>query len=70
MMLPLPEQVMIFSKKNAGKWVASKGDKVVAVASSLDAVVKKVETRKDRDAVRFDLVPPAQFFAGLVLHGV
>ena len=55
---------MIFTRKNAGKWVASKGDKVVATGTSLKTLVKKVEARKDKKAIRFDLVPPTQHFAG------
>ncbi len=55
---------MIFSKKNAGKWVASKNNKIIATSKKFDILVKKVDSRKDRDAIRFDLVPPNQFFAG------
>jgi len=55
---------MIFSKKNAGKWVASKGIAVVASSSNLNVLMKKVERRKDKEKIRFDLVPPHQHFAG------
>jgi hypothetical protein len=55
---------MIFSKKHAGKWVASNGEKVVATSRVLKTLVKEIETRKDKDAIRFDLVPPHTFFAG------
>ena len=55
---------MIFSKKNAGKWVASKGEKVVATSTALKTLVKKVEARKDKASIRYDLVPPHSFFAG------
>lgn len=55
---------MIFSKKNAGKWVASKGEKVIATGAKLQPLMKKLQTRKDKDALRFDLVPPHQYFAG------
>lgn len=55
---------MIFSKKNAGKWVASKDEKVVATSHALKTLVKKVEERKDKESLRFDLVPPHSFFAG------
>lgn len=55
---------MIFSKKNAGKWVASKEGKIIATGKKLPQVMKKVEARKDRDAIGFDLVPPQQYFAG------
>lgn len=55
---------MIFSRKNAGKWVASKDGKVIATATKLPRLMKKVEGRKDRDAIGFDLVPTQQYFAG------
>ncbi len=55
---------MIFSRKNAGKWVASKDGKVVAATVKLPALMKKVEKRKDKDAIRFDLVPKQPYFAG------
>ncbi len=52
---------MVFSKKNAGKWVASKSGKVVATASKLEVLVRKIDTRKDKKSIRFDKVPPANF---------
>ena len=55
---------MLFSKKNAGKWVASKGNRVIATGRKLDTVAKKVESRKDKNEIRFDLVPPNSYFAG------
>lgn len=55
---------MIFSKKNAGKWVASKNGKVIAASKKLSALMKKMEARKDKDSIGFDLVPSQQFFAG------
>jgi hypothetical protein len=55
---------MIFSKKNAGKWVARKGDKPVAAAKALPDLLKKVEKRKDKKEIRFDLIPPHSYFAG------
>ena len=56
---------MIFSKKNAGKWVASNGEKVVATSRELGTLVKKVGARKDKDAIRYDLVPSHSYFAGI-----
>lgn len=55
---------MVFSRKNAGKWVASKDGKVIAAAEALPNLVKRIETRKDKNAIRFDLVPPQSYFAG------
>lgn len=55
---------VIFSKKNAGKWVASKNGKVIAASAKLPTLMKKVASRKDKDAIGFDLVPPQQYFAG------
>lgn len=55
---------MVFSKRNAGKWVASKDGKVVVATRSLKEMLKKVDRRPDRDVLKFDLVPPSAFFAG------
>lgn len=55
---------MVFSKKNAGKWVASKGNRVVASSMKLTTLMKRVESRKDRQDIRFDLVPSHPHFAG------
>jgi hypothetical protein len=55
---------MIFSRKNAGKWVASNGNKVVASSAKLPSLMKKVEARKDKSVLRFDLVPKQQSFVG------
>jgi hypothetical protein len=54
---------MIFSRKNAGKWVASKGGKVIAVDARLSAVLRKVQGHK-RDDIRLDLVPKTPYLAG------
>ena len=48
---------MIFSKKNAGKWVASKNGKVLATDVKLSKVLKKVE-KEDRRAILLAFVPP------------
>jgi hypothetical protein len=55
---------MIVSKNNAGKWIASKSGKVIASTRFLPDRVKKVEKRNDRQAIRFDLVPPVCYFVG------
>ena len=57
---------MIFSKKNAGKWVAIKDGKVVAAGAKLDNVMKKVQSRQDRAAIRFDRVPKQPYVAGAI----
>jgi hypothetical protein len=54
---------MIFSKKNAGKWVASKDGKVLATDAKLSKVLKKVE-KEDQKTILLDLVPPTPFLAG------
>lgn len=54
---------MIFSKKNAGKWVASKKGKTVESARKLETLLKRVEKRPDRKDLWFDKVP-AKAFAG------
>ena len=55
---------MIFTPKNAGKWVASKEGNIVAASPKLDAVMKKVEKREDLASIRFDRVPKEPYFAG------
>src|SRR5204863_6533695 len=47
---------MIYSKKNAGKWVASKDGKILATDTSLTAVLRKVK-RYRKDDVLLDRVP-------------
>lgn len=59
---------MIFSKKNAGKWVASKNGKVVESSKKLETLLKKVECRPDRKNIWFDLVPRGPFVGGN--HGI
>lgn len=59
---------MIFSKKNAGKWVASKNEKVVATDTKLAALITKVSSRKDKDTIGYTFVPLEQYFVGG--HGV
>jgi hypothetical protein len=55
---------MVFSKKNAGKWVASKDDKVIETDKSLENLVNKISDRKDKDRIVFARVPTNLFFAG------
>ena len=55
---------MIFSKKNAGKWVASKNGETVESARKLETLLKKVEKRTDRKDIRFDKAPSTRLFAG------
>ena len=56
--------LMIFSKKNAGKWVASdKSGKVLVTDPKLSTVMKKVKGR-NQDDIRLDLVPRTPFLAG------
>lgn len=55
---------MIFSRKNAGKWVASKDSKVIAASVSLKGLWKKMGKRPDKDAIRYDKVPSGSFVGG------
>ncbi len=59
-----PLHPMVFSTKNAGKWVASKGETVIATSKSLPALMKKVDARKDKAAIRYDRVPRQSYFVG------
>jgi hypothetical protein len=54
---------MVFSLKNAGKWVASKNGRIIESARKLETLLRKVEKRADRKEVRFDKVA-AKAFAG------
>lgn len=53
--------MMIFSKKFAGRWVASKKGKVVDSSKKLPALLKRIEKREDRRQIFFDKVPPSAF---------
>ncbi len=55
---------MIFSRKNAGKWVASKAGKVVDSSKKLETLLKRVEKREDRKAIWFDRIPSRPFVGG------
>ena len=55
--------VMIYCKKNAGKWVASKGKRVIATDVTLENILQKVKKYKKSD-IRLDLVPPTPYIIG------
>lgn len=55
---------MIFSRKNAGKWVASKKGKVIDSSKKLETLLRRIEKRDDRALVWFDRVPDRLNFAG------
>jgi len=48
---------MKFSAQHAGKWVAAKGNKVVASDKTLTKLKKKVDERTDSNNLRFALIP-------------
>jgi len=50
-------QVMKFMRSHAGKWVATKGEKVVATDTEFGKLRARMETRKDRKMIGYDLVP-------------
>ncbi len=54
---------MIYSKKNAGKWVASKDGKILATDAHLSRVLQKVKRHKKSD-ILLDRVPKTPFLAG------
>jgi ferric-dicitrate binding protein FerR (iron transport regulator) len=54
---------MIYSKRNAGQWVASKDGKVLATDPRLSAVLRKVKRYKT-DEILLDRVPKTPFLAG------
>ena len=55
--------LMIFSKKNAGKWVATKGKRIIAVDAHLSGVLKKVKSH-DQDSLQLAFIPKTRFLAG------
>ena len=54
---------MIFSKKNAGKWVASKKGKIIATDVTLENILQKVKKYKKEDLL-LNFVPKTPFFVG------
>lgn len=50
-------RIMRYKQQHAGKWVAVKGNKVIAISKDFAPLQKKVATRKDARSVRFALVP-------------
>lgn len=48
---------MKFIAKHQGKWVAAKNDKIIADASTLTKLIKKVEKTEHPDNLKFSLVP-------------
>ncbi|MBI3619335.1 hypothetical protein HY213_04880 [Candidatus Peregrinibacteria bacterium] len=55
--------LMIYSKKNAGKWVASRKGKVLATDVRLAGVLRKVKDH-DKDSLQLAFVPKTPFLAG------
>ncbi|MBI3618875.1 hypothetical protein HY213_02455 [Candidatus Peregrinibacteria bacterium] len=48
---------MKFTKEHAGKWVATKGEKVIATDTGFQRLFKRMHARKDRDSIAYDLIP-------------
>lgn len=48
---------MKFTKKHVGKWVATKGEKIIATDVGFGTLWKRISSRKDRGQIKFDLVP-------------
>ena len=48
---------MKFDKKYAGKWVIVKNNKVIKSDKTLIKLTKKIGNRKDRNNLRFTLIP-------------
>ncbi|MEK7218670.1 MAG: hypothetical protein AAB728_04365 [Patescibacteria group bacterium] len=55
---------MVFSKKNAGKWVASRNGEVLATSVSLLSLLKRMGRRVDKKTIWYDKIPPAAFAGG------
>lgn len=48
---------MLFGIKHAGKWVATKGERIVDSSRSLKILMRRTDKRGDRSGVRYSLVP-------------
>lgn len=48
---------MKYTKAQAGKWVASKDDKVIASDKTFAKLILKVKKRKDSKTLMYSLVP-------------
>ena len=48
---------MHYKQQHAGKWVAVKKDKVIAMSKDFAPLQKKIAIRKDAASIRFSLVP-------------
>ena len=48
---------MKISNQYAGKWIASRQEKIVASSKSLKALMSKLKTKKDHGKVIYTLVP-------------
>lgn len=56
---------MRYKQQHAGKWVAVKGNRVIATSSEFASLQKKVANRKDAASVRFSLVPKGMITGAL-----
>jgi len=54
---------MKFEAKHQGKWVVAKNDKIIAEATSLNKLMKKVQKTEAPENLKFSLVPKG-FMAG------
>lgn len=48
---------MEFGKNYSGQWVATKGEKIIVSGKNLRSLMGRVKKRKDRDSLRYSLVP-------------
>lgn len=48
---------MIIQTSHLGKWIAAKGDNIVAVDTTFTKVKSKIISRKDYKSIRFALIP-------------
>lgn len=56
---------MKFQAQYQGKWIAAKDDKIIADASSLNRLMKKVQRTENPDNLKFSLVPKG-YIAGSI----
>lgn len=56
---------MKFDRKYAGKWVAIKRNQVVASDSTFEKLDKKIEKLKNKESLRYALIPKGLFAGSL-----
>ena len=57
---------MKFTKEHAGKWVATKGEKIIATSEKFSGLWEKMNERKDSSEIHYSLIPRGMITGMLV----